>query len=295
MYKICIPTYNRKDLLCLELLKDPTIELNLFVRQEALDEGFYDFLKNHKRVNLISLGRDVKDIGDTRERILQHCVDENVDYCVMLDDGVYDLYIQRDEFSRDNQHKVIEELIHAIEHRPNGLPCAGGGFRKDDALFADGVRKKINFGITCRNMLGFTPTQAIILNVKVCKEYDLHYKTLDVVGFEDCAFYVDALKKGLVFVTPWNCCFGAVVPNSTKSGGNHSLNENVEHKYDKQAYTCREYLGDIYGIGMSKRYRSYANAFLTMVEVDNDFFWEVLVKNRKINAKIIDSNFKIVR
>lgn len=289
-YAICIPTYNKKDLKCLKLL-DGSVDINFFVRQEQLDEGFYDFLDDVPNVSVVSLGDNVIDIGDTRERVMKWCRDHDVMYCVMLDDGVDELYIDGVPY---DVHTTITRLIADYEQMRIIHPhLMGAAFRKRKAIFADGSKRQIDFGLDNRHFLACTPTQAVMWDVQMCQVYDLHYKTLDVCGFEDCAFYVDALKEGLLVYTPNNYCFSAVVPNTTKLGGNHKPDENIERKYDKQSFKCREYLGDIYGIGLSKRYRNYANAFLTLVEVDNDFFNEVLVLHRKANQKIIDTNFKI--
>lgn len=289
-YRICIPTYKRTVLPCLQLLKYSGIELDIFVRNEELESGFYDFLKVIPRVNIRDLGKDVIDIGDTRDRIMRWCLDNDIEYCLMLDDGVDDIWYANEDRQLDT---VICSMITCVSHSAFKDRCLGLAPRKVRAMFNDGTMRDVNFSLKNRDYLAHTPTQAVLLDVKRCFAARIRYKTLDVCGFEDCAFYVDALKHGCVFSTPECFHFSAVVPNANKAGGNHTTDVSLEEKYDKQAAQCKKYIGNIYGIALSKRYRSYAKTQLALIEVDNDYFYEVLVKDRIKNANIIKNKFLI--
>lgn len=293
-WKICIPTYKRKKPLSLMLLdRDEKIELNYFVREEELESGFYDALQKIDRVNVISLGRGLHELGETRERIMQYCRQENVDYCVMLDDGVFNLDYTRCDLSISELFRRIENRIEKDKEKDRIV-----GFSLVKAVAKTlAYEKFVNiYPYACLSTqidyLANVPTQAVILNVKQCEKYDLHYKSLDEVGFEDCAFFVDALKKGCLFASNIAYTFSAIVPNAKKEGGSHEHTTSLELKYDTQMLRCRKYIGDIYGISIQKRYRKYADSQLMMIEIDCKYFREVLT-DLEHNQKIVDNQFKI--
>lgn len=293
-YAICIPTHNRRELLSLALLEDSDVVLNYFVREELYETGFYDFLKPLPRVNVISIGRGFHELGETREFIMQWCRDNDVRYCVMLDDGVDDIsYEQFDQTFPNRVTSVIKDMIDDVDNSLMKDLCIGATFQKYRVVYPNGTKSLLNYVRPNRKYFGHTPTQAVLLNVERCKKFGLHYKSLDEVGFEDCAFFIDAVKKGCVYYSDPQYRFSAIAPNAKKPGGSHDESESTEHKYDVQMQRCMNYIGPMYGVHMQKRYRNYAGTFLTMIEIAHDYFYEVLVCNRHANKKIIDSQFKI--
>lgn len=287
-WRICIPTHGRQEPKSLRLLNtDPSLELYYFIREEESD--LYWRLRSKERVHVISLGTGLHELGETRERIMQWCRDKSIDYCIMLDDGVISL--NRD-YTVATTSITLDEFIATFEQHDMSDFVVGCSFVKKFALNDDDRLIKLDVPKP-RDYLMNVPTQAVMLDVKKCAKYDLHYKSLDEVGFEDCAFFVDALKKGLIFASNANICFSAIIPNCKKIGGSHSANENLERKYDIQMQRCMKYIGNIYGVQMQKRWRNYAQSMLTMIEIDCDYFYEVLVKNRGANAQIIKDGFKI--
>lgn len=292
-YAICIPTYKRKQPLCLKMLKeDSNVELNLFVRQELLDEKFYDELEKRDRVNVISLGYGLHELGETRERIMQWCRDNEVKYCVMLDDGVYNIQssIFSDIDSAYHITRTIELMCNRMDWEKENV--IGASFMKYEAMNCYEHKTTLDKNIVEEYYLANVPTQAVLLDIKKCEKYDLHYKSLDKVGFEDCAFFVDALKKGCLYASAPQWLFAAIVPNAVKPGGSHEKTTNLEYKYDFQMKRCKEYLGNIYGVTLEKRWRNYAQSMLMMIEIDCKYFREVLL-NPVVNKQIIDDQFKI--
>ena len=290
-YAICIPTYKRKNPLCLKLLEqDKSIELNLFVRQELLDEKYYDDLAKIERVNIIDLGKGLHELGETRSKIMKWCRSHSIRYCVMLDDGVYKLYNKRIKGERQI-HDCIMSMINRL--KSENAYFVGASFGKAEAMYCDNTTIDISSNIKQRYVLANVPTQAVLLDTNRCLLHHLRYKSLDEVGFEDCAFFIDALKKKCLYASDPSWQFAAIIPNAVKEGGSHENNTDLERKYDIQMKRCKEYIGNIYGVTMEKRYRRYAQSMLTMIEIDCDYFLEVLVYAPEENAKIIADKFEI--
>ena len=281
-YAICIPTYKRKKPLSLELLNTEAT-LHYFVRPEEDDAHFYDEMKKIKNVEIHRLKYGLYELGETRENILEWCRENNIRYCVMLDDGVYQF----------NMIHCIDEIVEKMNSMPYNV--IGASFYKTQCETLDGERHCISTKNTiCRrsDIFGSVPTQAVLIDVKKAKELNLHYKSLDEVGFEDCAFFIDAIKKKAVFVCNPTWTFAAIVPNAKKAGGSHEQTISLERKYDIQMKRCKEYIGEMYGVQLQKRWRNYAQSLLTMIEIDCDYFRDVFLNYEK-NEKIIDSQFRI--
>lgn len=289
-YEICIPTLNRLDPLCFKLLDaNPNICLNMFVRQELLDKGFYDSWKALPRVNIVSLGYGLEELGETRERIMDWCRARRVKYCLMLDDGVSRVYYS------DCQHElefVIERAMNRLETDEFGDKCIGMTLCKIFG-YKDG-KKCLCPKLPRRQYFNVIPTQAVLLDVERVSKAGLHYRSLKRVGFEDCAFFADAIKKGCVYAADDDIWFDAVVPNAKKIGGSHTnLDYDLEVKYDAQMLRCFNYIGPMYGVRMEKRYRGYADCLLTMIEFNLDYFYQVLIQEPEKNRKIIEKRFAI--
>lgn len=289
-YEICIPTLNRLNPLCFNLLKENAdVVLNMFVRQELLDQGFYDPWKNMPRVNIVSLGYGLEELGETRERIMDWCRAHHVKYCLMLDDGVKRVYYSD---NKQGLNYVMERAIRRLVRDTFGDKCIGMtlckifGYKGEERCVCPSLPRRFYFNVV--------PTQAVFLDVERVSKAGLHYRSLKRVGFEDCAFFVDAIKKGCVYAADDDIWFDAVVPNAKKVGGSHaSLDYDLEAKYDEQMKRCFEYIGPMYGVHMEKRYRGYADCLLTMIEFNLDYFYQVLIKEPEKNRKIIEKRFAI--
>ena len=290
--RVCVPTYNRKQPKCLEMLElDKELELDLFVRQELIDDGFYDELMKKDRVHLHSLGKDVTCIGDTRERIFDWCKQNNVKYCAMFDDGVCNLVNTNNlNMSISDVFNMCADIMEKSEFEDR---YAGFCYIKRVAYYADGHTAIYDDSkIADEDYFLFAPFQTCFWNIEVLAKHDLHVHTLEEVGFEDCAFFADCLKKGLVCGSRKYIKVDGVVPNETKAGGNHTLTENIEKKYDKQVAKCMKYIGNMYGVYIEKRYRSYAKGLLGFITFDLNYFREVLVLKPEENKAVIEGEFK---
>lgn len=293
-WKLCVPTYNRKEPKILDMAKkDPQLEVNLFVRQEAIDDGFYDHLKDIKNVIIRSLGYGVTCIGDTRQRIIEWCIQNDVKYCAMFDDGICNFVDERIVLDDVSISKTFEETVALMEYDPLIDRMVGFGFIKRLSYYANGTIAIYDDSHLVENdYFMFAPFQTAIWNVELIKKHNLRFHTIQEVGFEDCAFFADCLKSGLVFGSRSWLKVDGVVPNETKAGGNHTLTENIEHKYDAQVKTCMKYIGNMYGVYIDKRYRSYAHGLLGFIVFDLNYFREVLVYKPEQNRSLIEGGFR---
>lgn len=283
-YAVCIPTYKRNYPLSLELAKQKDVDIHYFVRQDDYDAGYYNhFYSLSNRIQLHTLPLHVQELGETRQAILQYCIDNDIDYCIMLDDGVYKL-----GKSNKRMKKFIESIIDKFE---NGYGATvAGSFVKRGYELPNGQRHKIKRHIKC-DYFGNVPTQAIIIHVKRCVKVGLEYKSIKTVGFEDCAFFIDTIKKNCLVMSDDSWTFEAIVPNAKKSGGSHEFTTNLEEKYDAQAKLCKKYIGNMYGVQIQKRYRKYCNSMLTMIEIDCDYIRDIFFDYR--NDKVLENHFKL--
>lgn len=288
--QIFVPTYNRKTFLALKLLEDPTVQLNVCVRPELDDTGFYDELKTIDRVTVIRLPYNLTDLGDTRQAILQYCFDNNIEWCCMFDDGVF-------EFKENGTTNTFEQLFNKCINRMKQDKLSeyiiGMNFRKriaidnntGDALICQYPTVEHEYFDTVAN-------QAVIINVFKAFEHNISYKSLKEVGFEDAAFFGDAIKAGLVFANGVNIRYSALIANQKKSGGSHNASESLQLKYYTQSLRCLQYL-NMYGVRLENRFREHIGNYLTFVIFSYDYFREVLTEKREQNQKLIEARFAI--
>lgn len=288
-WKICIPTYGRKLPKSLSMLSsDHKLHLYYFVRSEDYDKGFYDELKIIDRVHVVPLEYGLHELGETRDRIMKWCERNRVKYCCMFDDGIVNVVI-------DNKHKkitkVIDYCIKLMEEDIYRNKMIGFSMHKRIGYYADGTTCMWNDShVKDENYFLTMPAQALIINVDIAKNHNIRYKSLDEVGFEDCAFFADAVKAGLIFGARKSIRIDGVVPNEKKLGGSHKETEDIEKKYDMQNSRCLKYIGNLMGVYLEKRYRSFAKGLMSYIVFDTDFYREVLCVAPKENKKIIEQH-----
>jgi hypothetical protein len=285
-WKLFIPTYNRTQLNCLKLLeRDSEIELNLCVREEQLADGFYDFLKGAERVNLISLGTGIRDLGETRQRILTHCKENDIDFCVMLDDGLDNIYCKSCE--KLSPSDCISAAVEQMKNDKMSKYCAIYQFHRPE-------RKYSNVDASSRYFVGM-PLQALIINVKIAKDYDLNYYPICEAGFEDEAFFIDAVKKGLITCSNSEINVSGALPNVPKVGGSHGTSDTkmLVERYDRYNTLFLKHIGPTYGVYITKCMRHSIGAQVSYCLFDYAYFKKVLVDDRDENQEIIDKHFKI--
>ena len=291
MYALCVPTYGRKRPKILDMLKaDRNITINFFVRGEDYDSSFYDELKTIERVNVYSLGYGLHEIGETRQRIVEWCRSNNIEFCFMFDDGVTNLVNTVNSCKTITE--IMEDVVNYMQRDPLKRKLVGWSFHKRFGEYSNGNKVLWDDSHVKNERYFLTlPVQAIVINIKMMFKHNLVYKSLDEVGLEDCAFFADCVKKGLIFGARKYLVIDGVVPNETKSGGNHTKSESLEKKYDTQNRRCLKYIGPMMGVYLEKRYRSYTNGLLSYVIFDTDYYREVLCDKPEKNKKIIQDHF----
>lgn len=280
MIDIFIPTYKRKMFKALLLLKDKNIRLNLCVRHSEIENNFYSNFNDIERITLIDLGDNISDIGDTRERIINYCQEKNIQYCIMLDDTVSDIYHLSKNLS------ISECLQLCISQMKENQEL--------NILFALSTEQRKHHAqdITTKYFL-HCPAQGFIIDTQLCKKYNINFKSLKISGSEDMAFFIDTIKNGLLTCTNYLVNMTVETTLKQKSGGTHTDKYSVERKSDIYTNNLRKYAGNMYGVYFTKRYRHQIESQCCFTAFDYEYLIDVLITYRNENQQIIDSQFKV--
>lgn len=286
MINIYVPTYRRKTFPVLNFLKDENITLTLCVRSEEDDYGFYDELKKLDRVNILRLGYSIKDIGETRQAILQHCIDNNIDFCPMFDDSV----IRIATLDNAGPAEIIQCCIKTMQLDDYFNCIAGLGFVTRRAYKTETAYREYYLPSMDEYYFADFPSQAIILNVKVLKQHRIQYHAIQYKGLEDCVFVLDCLREGLIFKFNPSYRKDALAANMPKEGGNHvehDVSTKVRQKYNFCSAKTFNFYKDMMGIYPVGRYRGYLQGEMLLIGFDWSYFRDVLVYDRNNNEHII--------
>lgn len=285
-YEIYVPTYNRQLPAITQMLDDDTSLHIKFCIRDEVDEHFYDELKKKysSQVEFINLGTDIEDLGETRKRILS-IAEKETQYCVMLDDSLTNI---TDKIHPEKSiHETIESAIQFLEEKMD----------KNTFVFCYTFYRDGNqfLGVTPTDeyFVGF-PLQACIISTLHTRAFGLNYHTMKLVGLEDIAFFIDSVKHGLICVSNQDIVIDGKGPNSFLKGGSHneSIQEFIEMR-DLQHKRLMRYIGNMYGIMLTKMYHKRLGFPLTYARIDFSYFREVLVYNREKNIEIINNKFLI--
>lgn len=279
MLDIFIPTYNRKDLKCLSLI-ETDIRLNLCVRHSAIENNFYDFCKDKININLIDIGEPI-DIGETRQFILEYCYKNNIKYCIMLDDTVSNIY------STDKYRSITECLNNIINY------MSTNDYAELSAIFALSTENRKHHAFKDIGYFYHCPVQGFVINVPLIFKHNISFKSLKECGSEDMAFFIDTIKEGLITCTNTNINMIVDTPMKKKQGGTHNKSLSVEERNDIMTTQLRKYIGNMYGVYFTKRYRHQIEDYVCFTAFDYDYFIDVLIKYRDENLNIIKDKFKI--
>lgn len=284
MIDIYVPTYKRKTFRILELLKDKNIRLNLCVRRSEIENNFYEHLYNNPQINFVDLGNNICDIGDTRERIICFCQAHNIKYCIMLDDTVSDIYYKDSNYITDVSSSACLKMC--IEQMKEN--------EEMNVMFALSTEQRKHHAqdINTKYFL-HCPAQGFIINTELCKQHNINFHSLKIVGSEDMAFFIDTLKAGLLTCTNRHINMTVETTLKQKSGGTHTDKYSVERKSDIYTSNLRKYVGNMYGVYFTKRYRHQIESQCCFTAFDYEYFIDVLIKYRDENKQIIDSQFKV--
>lgn len=298
MISIYVPTYNKDELPILKFLEDEDIRLVFCIRHEEVNRRYYkDLKKQYKdRIDFVDLGDGIDNLGETRKRIIDYCINNNVRYCFMFDDGLtsvehtYDILSNDGSLIKDKSSLfdvLVEALTNLVKHEAKFEECFCYTFNRRGNSFL-GVSEKDEY---------FTsfPLQAQIINTEKCKKYNLNYEDMKICGLEDVAFFMDAVKRGLIFCSNQQIVIDGKLPNVVVKGGSHNEKsiEDFIKKRDYQHQLLMKYVGNCYGIMLTKKYRESLGFKLTYARVDLGYFRDVLVYHRKEDEDIIKNQFRI--
>lgn len=289
-YQIFVPTYKRSSPAILKMLDaDSAIIINFCVRDEEWNNKAYTKIKGKygRRVNFINLGKHIHDIGETRRRILKYAQQQNIMYCVMIDDGITNF------IDTNKKELTIEECIFtsvaALDYYNEKKECKAIAYtfrRKEDKF----VGVESNDRVCCGIM-----QQAYIISCKLAEQYNISFKSLKKVGFEDAAFMLDAFKAGLCTISTPGVFMEGKAPNVIQKGGNHVDTDvgRFAKSYDEKSKRLSKYIGKMYGVSFEKKYRKRYLTHVTYCIVNYAYFREVLTTNREHNELLINSKFKM--
>lgn len=274
MYNVYVPTYNRSTLQVFQMLSDPNVMITLCVRHEEAS-----IRRSSDRINILDLGEDIHDIGETRKRILQYSIDQGDEYCIMIDDQISDLYYLTDKHDYDHISKAFSKAIEMFDHNKILIY----GFWRQGSQFIGVDDLDVYFkGI---------PMQAVIIDNIVAKRHGIMYESMDVCGLEDMAFLIDGIRQGLVSVGGETDVIGKI-PNKIIAGGNHTMTvKEYEKRRDEDCEKLLKYSKLRYGICLEKKYRHSIGMSLAYVRLDFDYFRTVLVNERSNNLQTIKEMF----
>lgn len=238
---ICIPSYKREHPCILSLVRN-TPELDFFfcVRRSEYEAGFYNksqFEMSNLRFMLLD---NVNCIGETREAILQHSIDDGYKYCLMIDDTQFCIHDSSNRIN--NFSSILKVCLNRFE--TDKLAKRAVAFNFSRKSFAYSIDKHETYFIT-------QLCQTYILNLDLVKKYDLHFKRMDLVGVEDLVFYYELCKKGLVVLSDTRFMRIGLMPSARKQGGCHVGNE---HRSEKDVQSERFAILDQYFKKMGYKY-----------------------------------------
>ena len=286
MINVYIPTYKRQDVLAMNLAKDTNVHLNFCIRHDDIERfdgllktKYVSFLKQGN-VHVVDIGKDVIDLGDTRQRILDYCRNHNEQYCIMLDDTVSDIY------NLDRNKSISECLIECVEQMKENQEL--------NVMFALSTeqRKHHAQNIDSKYFL-HCPAQGFIIDTFLAHKHNITFKPLSICGIEDMSFFIDTIKEGLLTCTNRQINMIVETTLKPKAGGTHVDSYSVEDKSDIYSTGLAKYAGEMYGVYFTKRYRHQIGSQCCFAAFDYDYLQDVLIKYRDENKQIIDSKFQI--
>ena len=202
IFPICVPSYNRPDAVLLnELSKNPKLPVILFIRREQ--ELMYKKWEKYFKIVLLD---NVKDIGETRNRIVQYAIKNNHDIIFMFDDDIYKLNYLVEGYTKKGNKKLMMKSIPEEEcqigkeamqlwtkyiEMCENLALSGIIYRPFSWMWSN---KKLKWEYN-KPVAGLM--QVISVNVKLLAENNISYKSNDIVFNEDKQIVFDCLVNGL--------------------------------------------------------------------------------------------------
>lgn len=284
-WQIFIPTYNRPTIAALKMLtyeKNKDLRLTLVLRPSEYDSAVAKY--KDSRLSFLKLDDKTSNIGDTRRQIVEHAEQIGLDYCVMIDDGIEDIY---DTSNKDaGLVRLIDKMISDKEASEYSDYLAIIGVLRNDRL----LHRYRSIG---EKYLTRAPYQFVCIDLDKIKKQGINYKSSDIVGLEDAAFFVDCLKSGLACFNDLDIVMDGAKSDSKKVGGNHLEDEDIAEEYRLKHLKLLKYIGPMYGVSLQKEYRQRIGQSVEFVKYDLDMFRDCILYERSFNKDILKSRFKL--
>lgn len=293
MWKLCVPTYKRKNPKILSMLdKDEELEIYFFVRPEEDDVGFYNDLKSNDRIHIIRIPYGITELGLTRKAIVDHCIDNNIEYCCMFDDCIDNVVDMTNPSLSISE--VFDKSIELLEHDKLSKYISIFTFTKLAYYDKTGqLIKKYNHRIKDNEQYFVTYAgQAIIINIPLIKKYGINYRSMKDIGFEDACFLGENCKAGLICLGRKYIGIEGDIPNSNKEGGSSAIISNRALHYYEKNLKVLKFL-HMYGIYLVESYEPYCGR-CSFISWDFNYLRNVLCVYRQQNSVVINKHLEIV-
>lgn len=277
-YEVFVPTYNRPRPAILQMLdKDENLRLTFCVRSDV-DLSIYAGIPHQDRIDWMFLGSNIEDIGETRHRILQYSA-KRTKRCIMLDDGLTNIYDKT-----DSNKSISDCILDAIKLMDKYDAFCYTFYRDGNHFLGVSEDDEVFVG---------PPLQAFMIDTKKAIDLGIYFWTMKICGLEDIAFFTDAVKKGQLFVSNQSICIDGKLPNVLIEGGNHSDIDKLkfEIERDKSHKILSNYIGKMYGVMFTKKYRQSLGQLLTYCRIDYSYFRDCLYTYKEENKQIVENHF----
>lgn len=231
---IAIPSYKRPNGIAISRLKNISLEKYLFIRPEDYDS--YKPVADNCGFHIVKL-KNVTDIGNTRQRIVEYCSHKGFDWVFMFDDD-----ISKVECLAQSEDKITSaRILYEPEERPR--------FELKALQIWYKLAKKYNLSLSSPNHRAYDRFKHgyVRINQSACIQCVLlhipdiisvgNYKSLRDVGNEDYFIQYKLMASGYfcgkVGVVEYDC------PSVGVGSGGNNVDEyqNINERYDLYVQT----------------------------------------------------------
>lgn len=231
MIPVFVPSYQRPNATFLKRSVLYEFPLYVFVREEEASD--YAWLKKRPDTHIVKL-KKVRNIGETRQKMVNYAYSKGIDRIFMIDDDVGRL-----DFSVWDEEKQFVRASGTIMGEPQNWTDVLLYWEMlwgDEAMFGASYRpfswsmKESELGSCPRAQL----QQAVGINVKAIVEAGLNYKTSRLVGNEDLFLQLECYTYGLECVKTTEIQYDCTAMGVGKGGCNVSERGTIQEKQHRR-------------------------------------------------------------
>lgn len=229
-YPVCVPSYSRPDNAFIRWVKSgkvdiPKDKLCMFIRDTDDQWEMYKPLSEY--VTLVPIRPDTKDLGDTRQQIVEWAQENEHELIFMLDDRIKGVWwlntVERngvtylDTDKRSTPKTAFQ--VWAEEHIRKGMiatSISNKGFHWMPDRVGRPIEPLNGSGLSC----------CIALSPMKMKEHDVNYKPIHEVGVEDVYIIYALMMKKLPFCNLSDITYDQVKPET--AGGDAAVYQTTD-------------------------------------------------------------------